>query len=468
MLRSGMSRRFGILVACAGIVAATVSVPRTAIAHGRFPAIGQIAFHPTDPNTLVARATFGLLVTHDGGGTWRWICTQVTGARLTEDPTIAVTPDGSITAALFDGLSRGTNDGCAWSFPDADLTDLVVIDQAQLPGMPETLLAVTSSGGVDNLVYRSTDQGVTWDPTGDPIEPILFEAIEVAPSDPMRVYLSGSYPPTRDTPRMPFVHRSNDGGATWERVPFADFDETDRNIYVLGVDPTDPSHVLMRVKNEGDDRLVRSTDGGTTWTVVLTTPDIDAFAWSENGETVWVGGDMGTGLHRSDDGGAAFTQIRADIEIGCLASRGTELWACGNNFTDGFAIGLSTDAGATFEKKLLYAEIPGMVECAPDSATTSTCTPELPDLIFDLGLPLDAGVPRPDGSIAPWLDAGPGTDAGGGADAGPGADSGGEDGGGGEGCSCDSTGGAAGQTVPVTAALIVLLVAARIRRGTCG
>jgi photosystem II stability/assembly factor-like uncharacterized protein len=329
------------------------------------------------------------------------------------------------------------------------------------------LLAVTSSGGFDNLVYRSTDQGATWEPTGDPIEPILFEAMAVAPSDPMRVYLSGSYPPTRDTPRMPFVHRSNDAGATWERIAFADFDETDRNIYVLGVDPNDPDHLLMRVKNEGDDRLVRSTDAGTTWSVVQTLPDIDSFAWAENGATVWMGGDMGTGLYRSDDGGVSFAQIHAELEISCLSSRGSELWACGNNYTDGFAIGLSTDGGETFEKKLLYAEIPGMIECAPDSATTTACTPELPDLIFDLGLPLDAGVPRPDGSVAPWLDSGPRPDAAERDAATPGSDAGGAAGGGGGGCSCDSTG-RGGTRVPVTAALIVLLVVARIRRGTSG
>ena len=461
-----MRRRLPRLAICAAIVASAAAAPRSAAAHGRFPAIGQIAFHPSDPDTLVARATFGLLVSRDGGGTWRWICTTVTGARLTEDPTIAVTPDGSMVAALFDGLSRGTSDGCSWSFPDADLTDVVVIDQAQLPGTPETLLAVTSSGGADNLVYRSTDQGVTWDPTGDPIEPILFEAIAVAPSDPMRVYLSGSYPPARDTPRMPFVHRSNDGGATWERLAFADFDETDRNIYVLGVDPANPDHLLMRVKSEGDDRLVRSTDAGTTWSVAATIPDVDAFAWSEDGSMVWIGGDSGTGLYRSDDRGATFTQIDAELEVTCLASRGSELWACGNNYTDGFAIGLSTDGGDTFEKRLLYAEIPGMVECAPDSATTTMCTPELPDLIFDLGLPLDAGVPRPDGSVAPWLDAGPLPDGAAG-DAGPGFDAGGGHGGDDGGCSCDSAGGR-GPGVPVTAALIVLLVAARIRRGASG
>jgi photosystem II stability/assembly factor-like uncharacterized protein len=399
MLRT-MDRPILVSALVAAVGVSFVPAP-AAQAHGRFPATGQIAFHPADPSRIVARTTFGLLLSDDGGGTWRWVCTTVTGARMTEDPTLVVTPDGSIVAALFDGLARGTGDGCAWQFPERELTDVVVIDQAAHPTNPEALFAVTSSGGIDNSVYASTDQGLTWAPTGDPIEPILFEAIAVAPRDPSRIYLSGAYPPMRDVPRMPFVHRSTDSGVTWERFAFADFGMNDRNIHLLGVDPNDAAHVLMHVQSEDDDRIVRSTDGGETWAVVASMPSVEGFAWSEDGTTAWVGGDEGSGLWRSDDGGATFARIDPDHEVGCLAVRGDELWACGNNFTDGFAIGRSTDGGASFEPMLVLADVRGMVECPPESDTAVECTPQLPDLISDLGLALDAGTSPDAGSGGP-------------------------------------------------------------------
>lgn len=374
------------------VAAAAISMlsPHSAQGHGRFPATGQIVFHPTDPDTIVVRTTFGILVTRDAGNEWRWICLEVTGARETEDPTLAVTPDSSITAALFDGLARGTELGCGWGFPSPALEGVVVIDQASHPTAPGSLFAVTSSGGQDNLVYRSDDEGTTWTPTGEPIEPILFEGIEIAPSDPERIYLSGSYPPTGTDPRLPYVHRSSDGGASWTRMAFDGFGPTDQNVIVLGVDPSDPDHLFLRVKNEESDRLMRSTDGGQTWAEALSMPILRGFAWSEDGSTVWAGGGERSGLWRSDDGGATFTQI-GEQEIRCLAARGDELWACANNFADGYAIGRSTDGGESFEPVLSFEDVAGMVECGADSQTTRECAPLLPDLMNDLGLDVGDG-----------------------------------------------------------------------------
>ncbi|MEM9191076.1 MAG: DUF669 domain-containing protein, partial [Myxococcota bacterium] len=202
------------------LVVGSLSLPQVAAAHGRFPATARIAFHPTDSDIIVVQATFGLLRSDDGGGRFEWICPTVIGMRLVEDPPIFLTDDGSIQAPLFDGLSRGTDDGCTWAFPSADLTEQVVIDGVRHPTNPQEAFVVTSNGLDANKVYRSTDNGATWNPTSPDISNILFETIRVAPSDPLRIYLSGAFPPTVNSPRRPFVFRSEDGGANWEEFTF--------------------------------------------------------------------------------------------------------------------------------------------------------------------------------------------------------------------------------------------------------
>jgi hypothetical protein len=344
-------------------------------------------------------------------------------------------------------------------------------------------------------VFRTEDDGRSWTATGADIEPILFETIRVAPSDPTRLYLSGAYPPSGMTPRRPFVHRSDDGGATWTATPFDDLREGDRNIYLLGVDPTDPDRVLMRVRSEHFDRVVESRDAGATWTDRLALPSVDGFAWSSDGADVWVGGRSvdplegadactpgddttcmpgwtcrsgdgrcwrtaaplppeDSGLFHSSDGGDAFGKV-SDVEVGCLAVHDDALWACGNNFSDGFSVGRSADDGRSFEPVFVFSAITGVLECDDDTTARTTCDPLVPDLVFDLGLPIDAGVPPPDGAVAPWLDGG--GDDGGGMD-------GGTVGGGGGGC-CSVAAGAAPRAPWWV--LWLLLGAARLRRRLC-
>ncbi len=362
--------------ALASIVAlASLAVPApVARAHGRYPEIGLISFHPRNPDVVAMRGTFGLLLSQDGGGTFRWICHTVIGARQTEDPSLVVGGDGSLVVGFFDGLARGSPDGCDWGFPSPSLTNVVVIDVARHPTDPDTIYALTSSGGMENGLYRSTDDGATWTAVAPAIDPILFETMRIAPSDPDRIYLTGAYPPmaseppdggTGDggppTPRRVYTYRSSDGGETWESFELMEFGQMgDRNGYLLGVDPLDSNRLFMYVRNEEDDRVYESTDGGESYAQRLTMRRVDGFAWSDDGSTVWIGGKNElvdgvpalTGLRRSTDGGHVFTTLHDDVSVGCLATHGDELWICADNFRDGFALARSTDRGQTIRAVL--------------------------------------------------------------------------------------------------------------------
>jgi MYXO-CTERM domain-containing protein len=376
-----------------------------AFGHGTLPQTREIAFHPSDPSTIVVRTTFGLLVSEDDGESWSWVCRTVIGSRDAEDPATVVMSNGAVLMGLFDGLLASDPRRCSFDFPSADLADRVVIDVARDPSDASSAFAVTSDGLRVNGVFRTDDDGATFSPVNAEIESILFERLRIAPSRPARMLLSGAFPPTATEPRRPFVHRSDDAGETWTAMPFEEFTEGDDNIFVLGIDPTDPDHVFMKVwRREGDDRLIESTDGGETWIDRLVIADLAAFAWSADGSTIAVGGPPPDGLHRSVNGGETFEQVDSEIDLACASFRGSELWICANDYVDDFAIGVSSDGGDTFTPRLHLRDIEGVVECDEGSEVTSTCEPELVDLRVMLGL--DAGVAGDGGIDAGTRDGG--------------------------------------------------------------
>jgi MYXO-CTERM domain-containing protein len=429
----GMIDAVRFLVSLFAFVALTLVLSPSASAHGRFPELGRISFHPTDDDIYLVRGTFGLVVTTDGGATFQWICPTVFSGRWTEDPAITIADDGSFIVGIFDGLSRSPDGGCNWSMPSTDLTEEVVIDVARTADATR-LFALQSSGGTDNGLWSSTDSGATWAATNPAIDSILFETVEVAPSDAMRVYLTGAYPPSVEMPRRPYVYASTDGGVTFDSVAFTDFRDGDRNVYLLGVDPLDPDRLLILVRATMEDRIYESTDAGATFDEIFTLPTLDGFAWSEDGMTVWLGSGTNTTLYRSTNGGSTFDVLRDDVSVSCLGVRGDELFVCADNFADGYALGRSTDDGVTIDPLFVFADIDGIVECSGDADAPTVCTDELDDLARDLGL-ADGGMP--DGGADGSVDAG----ADGGVDAG--ADDAGGDAGsdpGDDGCNCHAAG----------------------------
>ena len=56
-----------------------------------------------DPSLLLLRTTFGMLVSHDAGKTWDWICESAAGYGGTQDPSIAILSGGHFVAGIYEG-----------------------------------------------------------------------------------------------------------------------------------------------------------------------------------------------------------------------------------------------------------------------------------------------------------------------------------------------------------------------------
>lgn len=358
--------------------------PSAASAHGRPPALHSLDAHPSTPELLVAQATWGLAVRAEGSE-WRWLCAAALGVdpRM-EDPVIVAGPGGAILAGTFDGLWRSPDGGCTWERPSDALRDVFAIDVRRAG--TDTLFLVASDVAMEDQLWRSDDGGRDWALVGGFGE-VLVDRVRVAPSRPSRVYASGSIPARDGADRQTFLLRSDDGGRSFEPT-VVPFEPGERLLRLEAVDPDDPERVWATMLHfsgeEAPERVLRSDDGGATWTSPIAVPRVGGVLVTS--DAVWVGSRLG-GLHRAADG-AAFTEVDAALPVTCLAELGDEVWACTDQARAGYGL---ARVSPTAEPVLSLGEIAELVSCPRCSTSGVVCPAWAPDVAYDLGR--DAGAP---------------------------------------------------------------------------
>lgn len=367
-------------------------------ANGRFPASRDIEVSG-DGDTWLVPVTFGLLVSHDGGATVRWVCEDAMGYSGTYDPTFVIAPGGSLWMTSFDGVRVSRDGGCTWTPVGAPFDELFPGALA-LDGSGR-LWAVTAETGTENGAYRNADPSTnSFTELGLSSEDGLFTSIEVAPSLPSRALVAGFAIPESGVPE-PLLHRTDDDGANWQPLPTDDFVlGTQPQLAVVGVAPDDPDFVLVHVgrnASSGGDTLYRSQDGGLSFEEILSiTGNIESVLIRAGG-TIVVG--AGTqGLRISTDGGDSFAVSQSTPLLTCITERSDgSLLGCGSNVApDLFALG-SSESGQTWSPELVFADIAGPLQCPEDTVQRDTCVALWPGLAEQIGA----------GEMPGGLDAGP-------------------------------------------------------------
>lgn len=370
--------------------------------NGRFPAAQFVAVSADAEGRRIAlRTTFGILVSRDGGTTWRWLCEELFeygAAGPPWDPRLAWAqgPEGTaLLVGLADGLVRSTDLCSARRVPEAfrDFSGDVTV-------APDgAVLWVSSNGAGPNRVLASRDGGATFETRGTLPEGFLPETLEATGRDGERVYVAG----VTVEPRRPAFYRSDDGGRSFRALAFEA--QGVRDAFVSGTVPTRPDLVFMRSSlpkdidgGAGGTVLLRSLDGGQSFhEVARTVGPMHGFALSDDGMQVWIGGtDPRDGLRRSDDGGDTFARV-SELEVLCLRWHPSGLYACAPHGTAPFALGRSRDGGRTFAPLVRFEALPGPPPCAPDTPAARLCGPRWPTLRA-MFAPPDAGG---DGAIRP-------------------------------------------------------------------
>jgi len=202
------------------------------------------------------------------------------GARAN---TIAVHPTDD--AIMYTGFSTGgvwktIDDGESWNPIFDDQIFLAIGDIAIDPNNPNTIYVGTGDANITgyphigNGVYKSTDAGATWINIGLETTRIISEII-IHPSDSETIYVSTmGLPFEENTDRG--LYKSTDGGATWNQILFVD---TNAGIIDMVMQPDNPDVIYAaawnRIRNNydsfviGDDAKIHKTiDGGLTWTIL--------------------------------------------------------------------------------------------------------------------------------------------------------------------------------------------------------
>ena len=249
---------------------------QAALANGRFPRAQRLLEDPSSAQRLVLAATYGLLVTDDRGGEWRHVCELGYAFSINDiDPLVELPPDGSLLVTASHSLNRSLSPFCSFEpvlgSPDAG-TQAVVdysLDRSNRNRLV-ALLMRSGEGGVENVLYESMDAGRTFSPIGVPLPPteVSFTlTLDVAPSDSNRFYVSAAGRLGTDV-----LVRSDDGGSTWttSALPL----DPEEYPYIAAVHPTDPDTLYVRTDfwpldadnvAVASDGLFYSDDGGTTF-----------------------------------------------------------------------------------------------------------------------------------------------------------------------------------------------------------
>jgi photosystem II stability/assembly factor-like uncharacterized protein len=280
---------------------------------------GSLVLAPSAPSTLYAWTSAGLLFrTDDGGVNW----TRLTGAGLVGTLSAPSDADGELVLVAADNpdtvfalagplLFRSTDGGNTWNQVLEGLTAF-----AADPQDPSTLFAATATGETNKEVYqvlKSTDAGGTWTVVSS--QPFVHRLGDIAidARTPANVYVverggAGDY----DFGAWPnAIFRSPDDGATWEKVDLIDFQGLKATGWGLPstpmrllFDPRSPDTLYAIVMGTTGwtfgATVCRSTDGGTTWQNLVQGSDREG---GVNASTVVIDPAPGGGLYSTSEAG---------------------------------------------------------------------------------------------------------------------------------------------------------------------
>lgn len=124
-----------------------------------------------------------------------------------------------------------------------------------------TLAGTVYVGAAGGGVWKTENGGATWRPLTEDLADLSVGALALAPSSPNTIYLgTGEGGFGNFIPGIGLL-TSNDGGATWS-LPVT---VIARSFFRISVHPTRPQELVAGTENGG----IRSTDGGRNWSFVI-------------------------------------------------------------------------------------------------------------------------------------------------------------------------------------------------------
>ncbi len=217
------------------------------------PSINGLVINPIEPSTIYTGSGQGVFKSINGGRTW-----SAMNNGLTSRAVIAIVISPSTPATLYvlvsdltnnSGVYKTTDGGATWVRRSNGLlgTELnsLVID----PITPNTLYVGVGCCVAGSRLFKTTDGGDNWAPVAN--APAAVPAVlAVDPLNHLTIYAADAATPGG-------VHKSLDGGATWQTLgPAVTFARS------IAVSP----HTAGVLYAGTDQGVFKSTDGGSSWT----------------------------------------------------------------------------------------------------------------------------------------------------------------------------------------------------------
>ncbi len=221
-----------------------------------------------------------------------------------------------------------------------------VSDLAVDEASPSTFYVGTATGGV----WKTTSGGVHFEPVFTDQATSSIGDVTLAPSSPNVVWVGTGEPQNRQSsPWGNGVYRSLDGGATWDHLGLEDTHHISR-IQVHPLDP-DVAYVAAMGHLWGPNEtrgVFKTTDGGRSWEKVLYVDEhtgaIDLIMDPHHPNTLFAamyqrqrrawgfnGGGPGSGIYRTMDGGASWTELTEGLPEGDKGRIGLDIYRGDSN-----------------------------------------------------------------------------------------------------------------------------------------
>jgi len=238
-------------------------------------------------------------------------------------------------------LAESVLDGLKWRCMGPSNMGGRIDDFAVLESNPHIIYVATASSGV----WKTTNNGVTWDPIFDEQTTSTIGDVTVSPSNPDIVWVGTGEQNNRQSSSWgDGVYKSVDGGKTWKNMGLRDSQQIGRIV----IHPTNSDIVYVAAlgylwgpnKERG---LYRTTDGGKTWVntkfIDENTGFVDVAMDPENPNTLYAaayqrrrttfgfnGGGPGSGLYKTVDGGETWTRLTNGLPEGMTGRIGIDIY----------------------------------------------------------------------------------------------------------------------------------------------
>lgn len=258
------------------------------------------------------------------------------GGRVTTVAGVRGKPHTFYFGATGGGVWKTESAGQAWTnISDGGIPIGSIGAVAVAPSNPDVLYVGTGSDAIRGNVstgrgvYRSDDDGATWRYLG------LREAgqigrIRIHPDDPDIAYLAATGHPFGPNPERG-VHRTRDGGESWEKVLFVSDSTGAIELLMNEHDPDELFAAMWRAERKPwtmisgarEGGIHRSRDGGDTWEKLgggLPTGLIGKIGIAQGRADpgrlyAIIEAEPGSGIYRSLDGGDNWTLVNDDPRL---------------------------------------------------------------------------------------------------------------------------------------------------------